>query len=169
MPTTQKKKILVVCSDKKNKALLRSILAEKNLTIIKAESKEKAIEAAENDNPDLVIYDFDISEFGGGDLASSIREKQPDKATPIIFITSLVSEAEQKCSLLGGPLCFLSKPLNVKRLLEEIERLLFTFRVQSLDKMYMQKNPLDSNLSPLADKSQQLIQIIFSIILQHDS
>ncbi len=131
----QKKKILVVCSDKRNQALLSSILAEKDLTIIKAESKEKAIESAQNDNPDLVIYDFDISEFGGGDLAFSIREKRPDKAIPIIFITSLISEAEQKCSLLDGPVCFLSKPLNVKRLMEEIEGLLFRFQVQFPDKM----------------------------------
>lgn len=79
MPT-QEKKILVVCSDKKNQALLSSILAEKDLTIIKAESKEKAIESAENDNPDLVIYDFDISEFGGGDLAHSIREKRASRS-----------------------------------------------------------------------------------------
>jgi len=72
----------------------------------------------------LIIYDFDISGFDGGDMASTIREKRPDRKIPIIFITSLVNEAEQKCRLLDGPICFLSKPLDEKRLLEEIDGLL---------------------------------------------
>jgi len=123
MPT-QKKKILIVCNDEKNLAWLSTILAERELSILKAQSKEKAVELAENDDPDLIIYDFDISGFDGGDMASAIREKRPDRKIPIVFITSLVSEAEQKCRLIDGPMCFLSKPLNGKKLLEEIDSLL---------------------------------------------
>jgi len=122
--TTQKKKILIVCNDEKNLARLSSILAERDLYIQKAQSKEKAIEFAETDNPDLIIYDFDISGFDGGDMASAIREKRPDRKIPIVFITSLVSEAEQKCRMIDGPICFLSKPLDEKKLLEEVDSLL---------------------------------------------
>jgi len=119
-----KKKILIVCNDEKNQSLLSSILSKRELSIIKAQSKEKAVELAEKDNPDLIIYDFDISDFNGGDMASAIRRKRPNRKIPIVFITSLVSEAEQKCRLLDGPICFLSKPLIVKKLLEEIDNLL---------------------------------------------
>lgn len=123
MPT-QKKKILIVCNDEKNLERLTSILAERKLSILKAQSKEKAVKLAESADPDLIIYDFDISDFDGGDMASAIREKRPDRKIPIVFITSLVNEAEQKCRLLNGPICFLTKPLNVKRLMEEIYNLL---------------------------------------------
>jgi CheY-like chemotaxis protein len=123
MPT-QKKKILVVCSVYENLKMLSSILAGEGRTIIKAMSKEKALESARNDCPDIAVMDFDLSDFGGGDLASAIRDMRSENPMPIVFITSLISEAEERCRMIDGPICFLSKPLDVKRLKEEINSLL---------------------------------------------
>lgn len=119
MPT-QKKKILVVCSVDENLERLSSILAGEGRTIIRAKSKEKALESAKNDYPDVAVMDFDLSDFGGGDLASAIRDMRSENPIPIVFITSLISEAEQRCRMIDGPICFLSKPLDIKRLEEEI-------------------------------------------------
>jgi len=84
---------------------------------------ENALTASRIFRPDLVLLDVMMCGMDGGDVAARLRADPLFRNTPIIFLTSLVSNEEindqEKSS--GGE-TFLAKPLDLdelKRALEE--------------------------------------------------
>ena len=83
----------------------------------------ESLAVAREFKPDLVLLDVNMPDMGGGDVAFMIRSDKEFERTPIVFLTSLISEREgQSKGVLVGGFHFVAKPPRVDRMVDCIER-----------------------------------------------
>lgn len=86
---------------------------------------EKALEAAREFYPDLVLMDVMMPGLDGGDLAARFRADPRLRRVPIVFLTATVRHAEvdKHHGIFGGDR-FLSKPVALPEVIECLEEIL---------------------------------------------
>jgi CheY-like chemotaxis protein len=121
-----KKRILVIDDEPSITRLLKLNLEQTDLYEVREENNStRAVDAAREFKPDLVISDVMMPEVGGGEVAAQLREDPALRRVPVIFLTAAVRKEE-----LGGPEAviagrlYIAKPLDVKSLLAAIQRIL---------------------------------------------
>ncbi len=121
-----KKQILIIDDDTSAACLLKLSLERTGAYEVRTEnSGASGLAATKEFKPDLFLLDVDMPEMDGGEVACRIQADKNLKDIPIVFLTSMVSEQEagDEGALIGG-FPFMAKPVNVKRLVERIERIL---------------------------------------------
>jgi DNA-binding response OmpR family regulator len=71
---------------------------------------------------DLFLFDNWLPEISGVDL--TLRIRQFNKTTPILFYSGAATEQEQQSALEAGAQGYLIKPVGIEELVQEIERLI---------------------------------------------
>jgi CheY-like chemotaxis protein len=81
----------------------------------------KAHQTAQALRPDLILLDIAMPETDGGEVAARIQSDPALHRVPIVFLTALVTKAEERSGLhiQGHP--FLAKPISLPELIEGIE------------------------------------------------
>ncbi len=101
--------IMVVEDDSFNQELASAIFEEfDNITMIKADNGEEALEIISNQKIDLILLDLMMPKMNGFDTLKSIRDSDKYKDIPIIVVTS--EETERKSTYKLGANDFISKP-----------------------------------------------------------
>lgn len=117
-----KKRILLVDDELIITRTLQTFLEGTGRFEVRAEnSPKKALKAARDFKPDLVMLDVIMPDLDGGQVAALIRADQALKDTPIVFLTSLVSRGEVLES--GGDIGgypFIAKPIDPKTVMDVI-------------------------------------------------
>jgi two-component system OmpR family response regulator len=82
-----------------------------------------AIAAAREFRPDLIFLDIVMPDAEGGTIAAAIKNDPSLKATPVVFLTALVSQRESRGGLteIGGH-PFLAKPVDPDAVLACIDQ-----------------------------------------------
>ncbi|HTL55671.1 MAG TPA: response regulator [Candidatus Limnocylindrales bacterium] len=112
---TEKKRILVVDDEPSITRLLKLNLEQTNDYVVRAENdSEKAIAAAEEFQPDLILLDVMMPGLDGGELASRFQANPKFKRVPILFLTAAATKSEiyARGGKVGG-LPFLAKPVEL--------------------------------------------------------
>ncbi|MFQ5880932.1 MAG: two-component system response regulator [Candidatus Methylomirabilales bacterium] len=123
-----KKRILIVDDEPAVTRGLKLNLESTSAYAVREEHKgARALAAAREFKPDLILLDVIMPDVDGGDVASQIRADENLKHTPIVFLTAAVSKEEVNTQggLIGGQ-PFLAKPVNVKEVIQCIRRHLGT-------------------------------------------
>jgi len=85
----------------------------------------RVIEAARLFKPDVILLDICMPRAEGGEVAFQIRADAEFQSTPIVFLTSLVSERESVGDgTAEGAFHFVAKPARLARLIACIEKAL---------------------------------------------
>ena len=84
---------------------------------------ERALSAAREFRPDLVLLDVIMPRMIGNDVAARLRADASLRATPIIFLTAVGGRktGDERLRALDGCPC-IPKPASLEQLIEEIER-----------------------------------------------
>ena len=121
-----KKKILVVDDETSITRLLKLNLEKDGAFIVRTENEgTKALAAAREFKPDLILLDVMMPDIDGGDVAAIIQADPLLRSVPIVFLTAAVKkeEVEAKGGMVGG-FPYIAKPLDCKGVTEVIERTL---------------------------------------------
>jgi len=120
----QGRKILVAEDDSSNFSLISEVLKHTNVALIHARDGKETLKLFEKhrESLDLVLMDIRMPEIDGYQCARIIKEKDP--ALPIIAQTAYAMSGERDQSLEAGCDDYISKPLQVKSLIETIGRYL---------------------------------------------
>lgn len=121
-----KARILVVDDEPNLSDLVRMFLEKTKRFEVRTENRSaRALAAAREFRPDLILLDVDMPGQDGGEVARQIESDPILRGTPVLFFTSLVSsnEAGGGISRRGG-MHFLAKPLDPKVLIEAIDLVL---------------------------------------------
>jgi two-component system alkaline phosphatase synthesis response regulator PhoP len=123
-----KKRILIVDDETGITTLTKLTLEKTGQYEVQVENRARcALETAQRFNPDLILLDITMPEIDGAEVATQIKADQKLKATPIVFLTAVVSKYETGDNeLRRGGQVFLSKPVNLKTLVTCIEQ--YTFK-----------------------------------------
>jgi two-component system cell cycle response regulator DivK len=114
-------KLLVVEDNELNRRLLREVLKHKGHTAEEAVTAAEAIAAlSRTPAPDVVLLDIEIP-GGGLTVASHIRSTPALAGATVIALTALAMRGDRERFLAAGCHGYISKPINVKTFVAEIE------------------------------------------------
>lgn len=113
---TKAASILLVEDNAINRMLSQRFLKNMNTDIEIAENGREAIKACSNHKFDLIFMDCKMPVMDGFQATRQIRSSLLNKATPIIALTGLDSEAERQACLQAGMNDFISKPYTQEQL-----------------------------------------------------
>jgi two-component system alkaline phosphatase synthesis response regulator PhoP len=118
------KKVLVVDDEIHIIHVVAIKLRNNGYSVISAENGAEAFELACEEQPDIVVTDFQMPVMTGLDLVRELRRNEATKDIPVIMLTArgFAIEDEQKEDLQISE--FLSKPFSPKELLRSIEDIL---------------------------------------------
>jgi CheY-like chemotaxis protein len=117
-------KILYVEDNKMNFLLVKKILSVYDVDVYHAEDGGKAVTIAEQEKPDLVLMDLHLPGIDGFQVADQIRTREGLERVPILALTASVMQRDRDAAHRAGFEGYIEKPLDVKLLCSEIERVL---------------------------------------------
>lgn len=124
LTTVRPHKILLADDSEIVTKIIRHILEAENYLVITAKNGIEALKLAMMEKPDLVVTDFLMPEMDGLTLVKNLKSQLTTRYMPIIMLSAkdeLDSEVE---GINAGADDYLAKPVNSKRLLARINRLL---------------------------------------------
>lgn len=116
------KKILITDDEKESLEMLAAALEKKGFEIITALDGRKACQKIKEENPDLVILDLVMPQFGGWDVLVWMR-KEFKTDTPVIILSALAQMSDFKKSYDLEADLYVTKPVNIKELIKAISAL----------------------------------------------
>ena len=119
----RKKRILVLDDTKPIRILILKSF-EKQYDVYLESDGHEALDTIRNSDPrmDLVIMDFDMPKLNGYQVVRLLKNIDPD--IPVIMVSGSLDEGRLQKVRQAGVSTILAKPVNLKRLREEIERVL---------------------------------------------
>ena len=101
--------------------------------VVSADNGAEAYQLACQEEPDIIVTDFQMPVMTGLELTEKLRENESTKDIPVILLTArsfAVSEAQQESLRISA--C-LSKPFSPKELLKNIEDVLYQKEMSASD------------------------------------
>jgi len=99
------KTLLIVDDDEDLLNFLKRKLGKSGRYRIVTTSKgSEALSLARQEAPDLVVLDIDMPDMDGGDVAKALAADKDTRQTPVLFLSSIVTEEEVQASggIIGG-------------------------------------------------------------------
>ena len=118
------KKILVADDNEVTLRLFRNFLESENYNIITARNGLEALKLSLQEIPDLIITDFLMPKLDGINLTKKLKSNLTTRYIPVIIITAKDDVAFEVKGIDAGADDYLTKPVNSKKLLARVNRLL---------------------------------------------
>ena len=118
------KRVLVVDDNEANIHLIRFILEKNGVEVIEARNGAEGVELAVQEKPDLVLMDIQLPDIDGLEATKRIRASDANGNIPIIALTSYAMPGDRERLIAAGCTGYISKPIDVKAFIIEIEKYL---------------------------------------------
>src|SRR5437764_1022270 len=106
----KKARILVIDDERGFTQLLRMALPEYEVRI--ENDPTRALEAARQFRPHLILLDVLMPELDGGDVAAQLKLDSTLARVPIVFLTAIVSPKVGSADQIIGGYSFIAKPVS---------------------------------------------------------
>ncbi|MGN7611261.1 response regulator [Magnetococcales bacterium HHB-1] len=120
-------KILLAEDSQDNRFLIKAFLKHLPYHIVMAENGQEAVQCVKQESFDLILMDLQMPIMDGFTATQTIRQleqKRGDQPIPIIALTAHAFKEASDKALAAGCDFYLTKPVNKKRLQEEVGRFL---------------------------------------------
>ena len=118
------KTILLVEDNEDNRAIYRTILLYGGFDVIEAVDGEEGIERARRDQPALILMDISIPKIDGWAATRALKLDTSTMHIPIVALTAHALPDDHARAMEVGCESYLAKPVEPRRVLEEVRRLL---------------------------------------------
>jgi PAS domain S-box-containing protein len=122
---TAEDKVLIVEDDRQLADMLRQALEQNQFTVITEYDGRQGVHAAQEENPGMILLDLKLPGMDGFEVLSKLKAIPETHDIPVIVITGSITneESKRKRVLDMGAVQFLTKPLSIKELVVEIQKL----------------------------------------------
>jgi DNA-binding response OmpR family regulator len=121
----QKKRIVIVDDDVSLSGMAKAVLEKVGRYEVEVCNRSsEALEVIRKKKPDLILLDVMMPRVDGPEIASKLREDKALSAIPVIFLTSLVNQAEASHESSIGGYPFIAKPVAGEELVKRVRDLL---------------------------------------------
>jgi len=117
-------RILVVEDDEKSRRLLVDVLGWHGYEVDAADSGERAVAAAQARAPHVALLDIQLPGMSGFDVLAALRGDGFERRIPAIAVTASVMDQDRRRILAAGFDAYVGKPVNIRQLLDTLQRLL---------------------------------------------
>ena len=120
----ERKKILVVDDEEKNRYLISFIFKKDGFEVVTATDGLEGVEAAKRQLVDLIVMDIKMPKMDGYESTRRIKKLEGYQSIPIIALTSYAMAEDKKKALEAGCDGYISKPINPETFRDEIRKYL---------------------------------------------
>ena len=117
-------RILLIEDNELNRDMLSRRLARKGYEVIVAEDGGRGLALAAEANPDLVLMDMSLPVIDGWEATRRLKADPATRDIPVIALTAHAMASDRQKAVAAGCDDYDTKPVELPRLLEKIERLL---------------------------------------------
>jgi CheY-like chemotaxis protein len=118
------KKVLVADDKATSRELIRTVLENRGYAISEASDGIEALRLARELQPDLIILDLHMPGVDGFGVIAELRREPKFASTPIMALTASAMQGDRERALAAGFDSYVSKPIPLPALRDEVERLL---------------------------------------------
>lgn len=119
-------RILYVEDDADTREFVSYVLTRAHYEVVIAESPQHAARIAQTISFDLYLIDNWMPGASGVELCGWLRKF--DYETPILFLSGAAYEEDKRAALAAGAQGYLTKPISVEQLVQEVSLLITTTR-----------------------------------------
>lgn len=119
-PDSQPALVLLADDNETNILMLTEYLQEHGYRVLKAHTGSDALEKVQEVLPDIILMDIQMPGMDGLEAIERLRRLPPLAATPIIALTALAMPGDRERCLAAGANDYLSKPIQMKSLLNKM-------------------------------------------------
>lgn len=117
-------RVLLVEDNTINAEMLSRRLSKRGYAVTLAEDGLQALERAGSEKPDLILMDVSLPELDGLEATRRLKADPATAPIPVIVLTAHAMVSDRQKSFDAGCQEFETKPVDLARLLEKMERLL---------------------------------------------
>ncbi len=117
-------KILIVEDNEENRDALSRRLKRRGFDVVLAEDGKQGIEMVASEAPDLVLMDMNMPELDDWEATRQIKANESTRNLPVIALTAHAMAGDREKALDAGCADYHTKPVELSRLLAQIESLL---------------------------------------------
>jgi two-component system, sensor histidine kinase and response regulator len=153
--------ILVVDDTPANLQLLTGMLKERGYRVRPVPSGKLAIQAVQNEKPDLILLDINMPEMNGYEVCEHLKADEALKEIPVLFISAMDETIDKIKAFAAGGVDFVTKPFQFEEVEARVQTHLKLHRLQI--EMERQNRQLQENydqlkkLEALRDNLTQMI------------
>ncbi|MBO6542498.1 MAG: PleD family two-component system response regulator [Alphaproteobacteria bacterium] len=176
-------RVLIVDDVPANLKLLEAKLTAEYFDVLQASDGLKAIEAARQEQPDIILLDVMMPGMDGYEVCQRLKQSPETSHIPIVMVTALDQQSDRVKGLESGADDFLTKPINDIALFARVKSLV---RLKTLtDELRMRETTgqrigmiADADIAPAKDlagrclvfddRERQRARICEMLSVQHD-
>jgi CheY-like chemotaxis protein len=117
-------KILLVEDDEMNRDMLSRRLMKRDYDVVIATDGQQGVDMARSDPPDIVLMDMSLPVMDGWTATRELKGDPDTAGIPIIALTAHAMSGDEDKAREAGCDEFDTKPVELKRLLGKIEKLI---------------------------------------------
>jgi two-component system, cell cycle response regulator DivK len=117
-------RILLVEDNEMNRDMLSRRLQRQGHDVLIAVDGREGVEMSKTERPDIILMDMSLPVLDGWEATRRIRADADTAALPVIALTAHAMESDRQQALAAGCDDYDTKPIDLKRLLEKIDKLL---------------------------------------------
>ncbi|HAV64379.1 MAG TPA: two-component system response regulator [Verrucomicrobiales bacterium] len=117
-------RILLVEDNEMNRDMLSRRLQRREHQVSLAVDGQEAIDKARAEKPDVILMDMSLPVVDGWEATRQLKADDATKSIPIIALTAHAMASDEQRAREAGCDDFDTKPIELPRLLEKIQRLL---------------------------------------------
>ena len=122
LPSSSRAKVLSVEDNSSNNHLVEKVLSLKaNIQLVVCERGEDALELAMFHQPDVILLDLNLPGIQGEQVLLLLKQNDQTKNIPVIVVSANVTAAKITSLKSAGILEFITKPIDVSKLLQTID------------------------------------------------
>ena len=114
-------KILYVEDNEDNIYMLSRRLKRKNFDLVIARDGQAGVEAAQKENPDIILMDLSLPVLDGWGATRKLKSDAATKDIPIIALSAHAMEEHKSSAIEAGCNDYDTKPVDFARLMLKIE------------------------------------------------
>jgi CheY-like chemotaxis protein len=121
MPST----VLYIEDNLSNLELVKRVLTRRpGIRLIDAMQGRLGVDLAREHRPDLILLDLHLPDIPGAEVLRQVREDPRTSGIPVVVISADATPGQIERLLADGVLAYLTKPLDVKKLLALLDQTL---------------------------------------------
>jgi CheY-like chemotaxis protein len=117
-------KVLLVEDNELNRDMLSRRLTKRGHEVLIAVDGAEGVAKARSEHPDLILMDMSLPVMHGWDATRELKKDAQTLSIPIIALTAHAMSGDREKALEAGCNDFDTKPVELPRLLEKMEKLL---------------------------------------------
>ncbi len=117
-------RILLVEDQEMNRDMLARRLKKRGYEVSIAVDGAEGVDKARAESPDLILMDMSLPVMDGWEATRTLKADEATQAIPVIALTAHAMSTDREKALEAGCDAYETKPVELPRLLETMEKLL---------------------------------------------